>query len=522
MNTRIKHIIMAMVLGLLWVSGAFAQAVPPLPPAQFDMTGYIQEATVDGTVAGTATTPLPNTDVRAGGTVTLNGIKMLVPNNTIVQMPAGAFTWQQLFDPAVSAPVGVGTRPNHAAGQTGMAIVDNPRIIMPACEIRVVGNISPNAVTGAPQYIVGLIVPISGELLNVVSGIINHINYANGSFRVGGVIGNPNSGCLVQINDPVGRFGKIHSRDQRFTCDTNNPTISAATGYPVGIPRFDPAVQDDPLWPIANRPVNDPLSSNPDQPFDPFLPVGAFLKTWTMPAPGGPPGTPDPTQQVPLKVGDWVDVNGTLFKMNPSGPNTANNWFIHAHTLVANLGIYTQPGVKPAYINAAVLIGTGGNPVTAGTPPTTILQENSTRITTEGFCTDPSNIVNVYAIDVNPTSGAETLRLLGQALPEAGPSVGVNRPKGRWRFIVGKGPFTPVTREYIAKTLTGQMDNVANGLTAGQYRLPCFDYIGAEGTIMGGPIVPFNFQEIPFLAQGSGPLNGTGPILGRLDPWPGP
>jgi hypothetical protein len=66
------------------------------------------------------------------------------------------------------------------------------------------------------------------------------------------------------------------------------------------------------------------------------------------------------------------------------------------------------------------------------------------------------------------------------------------------------------------------MDNVANGLTAGQYRLPCFDYIGAEGTVMGNPIVPFNFQDIPFLAQGCGPLNGTGPIVGRLDPWPGP
>ena len=30
-----------------------------------------------------------------------------------------------------------------------------------------------------------------------------------------------------------------------------------------------------------------------------------------------------------------------------------------------------------------------------------------------------------------------------------------------------------------------------------------------------------NFQDIPFLAQGSGPLTDGGPIVGQLDPWPG-
>ncbi len=46
--------------------------------------------------------------------------------------------------------------------------------------------------------------------------------------------------------------------------------------------------------------------------------------------------------------------------------------------------------------------------------------------------------------------------------------------------------------------------------------------IFTEGTVMGNPILPANFQDIPFLAQGCGPLGGTGPIVGRLDPWPGP
>jgi hypothetical protein len=69
--------------------------------------------------------------------------------------------------------------------------------------------------------------------------------------------------------------------------------------------------------------------------------------------------------------------------------------------------------------------------------------------------------------------------------------------------------------------------NYANGLTAGQYRAPNFEFIFPEATIQGDPAVPANMQDLPFLYCGSGPLGTmtvpagtTGPVVGQLDPAP--
>jgi len=528
MRPKAKLVVLLLALGLFWTTVALAQL---LPPAGFDMTGYIQEATLDGTVAGTAAVPVANAAPNAGGTLTINSVKMLVPNNSIVQMPAAAFAWAQLFDPAVSASRPAG-RPNHLAGQTGMAIMDTARTILPACEVRAVGNITPDPVTGTPRYIVGMILPVSGEMLNNVSGLITYINYQNGWFRVGGILNDPNSGAMVQINDPVGRFGKIHSRDPRFKCDTDNPTITTASGYPVGIPRVAPPAVD-PLCPIYNRPLN----GDPNFPVDPFLAVGAPLRTFTMPAPGGAPGTPDPTKQVPLMVGDWVDCQGTAFKQNPTGPNTAINWFTHAHSLTAHLGIQTQPGTNPVYVRVEeFLFGVGPKPDPVVGP----VQETSSRAVLVAFATDPTLDATgsaIYAIQVDPNTGAETEVLFpnGNLNDASGLPTGIEMDdpiRGRMRLqlnknndattgnAVGTGKYY---REYIFRVGAGtsrQMPNVANGLTAGQYRLPIFDYIFAEGSVFGEPIPPFNFNDFGFLAVGNGPIDGT--IFGRLDPWPGP
>jgi hypothetical protein len=72
------------------------------------------------------------------------------------------------------------------------------------------------------------------------------------------------------------------------------------------------------------------------------------------------------------------------------------------------------------------------------------------------------------------------------------------------------------TREYIFRLANGTTPNVANGLTAGQYRFPQFDYIFPEGAVFGQPLPPYNFNDFNFLT------NGNGPGSGRLDPWPGP
>src|SRR5471032_1266350 len=75
----------AVAMLLLVARGASAHL--PLPPTSpFDITGYIQAATLD--------TP---GDILSGGTITVNNHTVVVPRNTILEMPATTLTWQQLW-----------------------------------------------------------------------------------------------------------------------------------------------------------------------------------------------------------------------------------------------------------------------------------------------------------------------------------------------------------------------------------------------------------------------------------------
>lgn len=406
-------------------------------------------------------------------------------------------------------------------------------------------------VTGLDRYIVGLIVPIEQQVLNGSSGLISYIDYTIGAFRVGGIPNDPAcaangiasplcSGALVQINDPVGRWGTVHSPDPRFSGDYENTTIHASTGIPNCIPRVAPP-NIDPECPLSNRPLN----GDPRFPVDSFLALGAPLKNFTMPAPvltldpatGQPVNppvntvTPDPYKQVPMMVGDQVNYIGTLYKIDPAKTitladgsvvpdNTAANTYLSAHTVEDVLGIFTAPGVPPAYVTVEdLLIGTNGAAVQG------ILQEASTRLTVVGFITDPTRFVDVYALDVNPCTGQETERLLASVDPATQPLV------GRFVHRVLGGDFMPPTRNYRVRTRTQQLDAfgnrvelvAGNGLLTGEFLLPNFEFIFPENHRLGDPIVPNNYQDMPFLALGSGPVDGFGtnsPILGQLDPWP--
>ncbi len=560
--------ILCLCLALLGVPGLQAQTTSPTP--QFDVLGFIQEATLDttGAICKAADPRL------AGGTMKVNGHKLIVTCNSIVQMPAAAFTWADLFDPANAGAIGTTLGVNAAlpaVGQSKLALADNP-MPFPSFEVRATGNIVPDpAVPGGVKYIVGMIVPVTQQGLNAGAGIISFIHYATGSFRVGGTLNDPNctqagvpgggplcSGALVQINDPVGRYGLVHSPDQRFSSDTANPTITHATGYPACIPRFDPAVQIDLDCPVYNRPPNGSSFGAVDQ----FLAAGAPLKNFMMPAPGttvcaGVTTCPDPLKQAPLMVGDYVNFAGTLMKLNPAltvtaafladpvtglpiatiplYDSTAANTYISAHTVGSNVGIFTQPGMAPAYLKVEdLLIGTNGA-AQAG-----ILQEASTRLTVVGFTSDPTRLVDVNAIDVNPCTGAETFRLLATIDPATDAIV------GRFVMRVLGGAFMPPTREYQVKSKTQAVDPLtllpvdliaANGLLTGQFRLPNFEYIFPENHKLGDPIIANNYQDLPFLAFGSGRITGApvcttvngittcvpGPSVqvGQINPWPG-
>jgi hypothetical protein len=507
---------------------------------------------------------------------------MIVPDNTIVQFPAATYTWADLFDPTTWQPVyGPDVTPvpvNPAlppVGRTGLALNDPLVNHFPAYEVSLVGNIVTDFTTGAQNYIVGLIAPAAQIDLHNHGGYINFIDYASGRFRVGGTINDINcvqglpyggptcSGSLVEINDPVGRWGKIHSPDKRLSTDTDNPTVTAATGYPMCIPRVAPPAVDAEC-PIANRPLD--------------LATGQPTRIITYPAVtlanSGITDSPNPWKMAPLVVGDWVDVAGTIFKINPAIGNAPANQYISAHTVGAHLGLRTAPGTQPVYVaTEEFLFGVGdrvGGPTVAGiaqetstrvalvaftTDPTLlpngtgpivagaaggIAQETSTRAVVVAFTTDPTqlpngtgNVASLLGVYYNPNGNVD---LIPFPINTPGDNVLIDDPvRGRIRWTTsnngstlgvlanaaGPGKFY---REYILRLNSGplQLPTQANGLPGlmtGQYFAPMFEYLFGEGTNFGEPMPPFNFNDLGFLFTGEGAA-GPGGAKGPLRPFP--
>jgi hypothetical protein len=434
---------------IVWAEAARAQYSTP-----FQMLGAIQRATID--VPG---------DRLSAGTIQIEGITVIVPANTIVRFPNALLTWQDVFTMA-PAPYG--------PSQSGLALADIP-VPIGTVQAELIGN------KVGTTYIAGLV--SIQQAVNNGQGVINAIDYVNGELHVGGTIGDLTTGARVQLNDPLGtRFGRLMSPDPRFTIDEDNPSVRATTGFPMCLPR---TTADDPLCPQGNRPI-DPAT-------------GTFRTIFTMPSPVN--GVlPDARIMAPFEVGDYVTYSGLL-------ATDARGGYVSADTIIADLGIYTSPGVVPAYVAIDVaIIGVNTN----GILP--MPMEVTLRTRYIGFTTDPSRNVSVFAIDVDPCSGSEVERFYGSATPATG------APRGRWRFLPGRSTaFLPPTREVRARSLTGELA-LANGLTAGQYKLPNQTYVFPEHLDPGGQPVPLTFDTIPFLVNGLGPYAPG--RAGQLNPFP--
>jgi hypothetical protein len=543
-----KNVLLTLLFLLLLA--AFATAQLPVPPSsQFDITGFIQSATLGG--AGTGS----GVGARQGGFITVNGHVITVPSNTIVILPASALTWQELF---ALAP------PPYTGAATGMASTDIPAPLT-TYEAHIVGN------RVGDTYIAGLIW-ISQQALNSGQGFINCISYANPAAPevfVGGPVGVCGVGTRIRINDPAvgntgtGRYGVAFTPDVRFTVDQDNPTISSVTGFPMCVPRFDPNVAIDPLCPVTQR----PLVGGPVACAAPAT-LGAPCTSFTMAHPAAVPlgGPFDPRTQAPFVVGDYVSYAGTLVQDASPGTPTAGPWpgvastYIAAHTMVSSTAIYTVGGTNPAYISIGVsIIGTGGLTVIGA-------NEVAIRSRFEGFTSDvdpgtnpgaPTNtfpsqrLINLYGIDFNPTTGATSDRYFGQIGVDPGPPTGA--AKGRWRFrppclVFGttpakpdkdcvmnqSGTFLPPPREVRAvigvsrdgtkppafiAPINVASPTAANGIVYGQYHAPIAEYAFPEVLPGLAPIVENNFNTMPFLAQG-GYTSAAGTLVGMLDPWP--
>ncbi len=541
------------------VRGAVAPFITPtLPdptPAQlgapaaqihgFDDTGFIQAATVDATNAACPNTPAAATN-RFGGTLTLNNGPIVIPCNTVIQMPANTLTWADFVNGG-----------SLALGDGGY----------PSFEIHAVGNIVGN------RRIAGLLFA-SQQGTNSSTGVITAIDYGTGNLLVD--TGDPAHPATVQINDPNGRFGRAQSPDPRFSVDDVNPTIHAGTGYPMCVPRTDPAVAGDPLCPQQNRPlvaagclnfsvagIAPPTSGELSRP----APGQVYCSQFVMKSLAQrTPADPDVRQQAPFEVGDAITFSGTLIKKDDGSSYTS------AHTIEANIGIYTVPGTQPSY----VAIGEFG--VGTADPSATSINglavETQDRIFLEAETTDVKTAVDIYMMDINPTTGAVRNRW---ATPNAmtgeqnGPAQLVDgvTPIGGGITTQNTGPQPQRARLRATKAPTGLLSQptrtirvavrslcvpqapvndaagnpvldptlyngvgldtclnnaptVANGLMAGEYTAPTFEFIFPENVKPGDLLVPFDFWHLPFIAKGEGAVTPSAvtPGVGALEPRP--
>ena len=512
--------IVAAVVAAIAASPAWAQT--PIPAStQFDITGVLQEATLGGPGTGS---PAGGVAALQGGSLKVNGQTIIVPSNTIVILPASAWTWQELF---ALAP------PPYGPTQSGLALFDLPAPLT-TWEVHIQGNRVLGGEGGPDQYIAGLI-DIHQASLSSGSGFINYMDYAVGEMRVGGTLGSSTTGARVRLNDPAGRFGRPMFSDARFVVDDANPTIAAGTGFPMCFPRTDPAgATPDAACPQSNRPAA-------------VAPATGFAASIQMNNPVTLPGVPpNALVQAPFEVGDYVTYAGTLVA---DATITAGPWpgiantYVSAHTIGNNVAIYTWPGTNPAYVSIEVgLIGTGGLTVIGA-------GEAAIRTRFEGMTTDPSRNIHLYGVDLDPATGATTDRDWGTIGVDPGPPTGA--VKGRWRFrppCTGTpgdqknctpppaGTFLPPTREVRAVIEGLQSQNpanvapacvppatcattTANGIFYGQYHAPIGEYIFPEN-VPGTPIVENNFNTLDFLAKG-GYTSSSGVIAtARLNPWP--
>ena len=474
----------------------------------FDLTGFLQEATSDG----------------CGGTATVNGITITVPCGMIVQMPANTLTWDEMV--------------------TGGPSLTLTSTDYPSTEFGVTGNI----VNG--QYIAGLIY-VSQQSLNGTIGVITKVDYATGNLEVQPT-GSANP-VVLQINDPNGRFGRAQSPDPRFSVDDENPTIHAATGYPMCVPREDPSTVNadgtvgDALCPQKNRP-NAPncrlfgTAGVPAPASGELTPtISGYCTQFVMRAAPGAGASvantagdadPDVNQQAPFEIGDTITYSGT---------QSLTTNVVSVHTIEANVGIYTQPGFQPSYLAIGEFgIGTA-DPLAQALNGAA--QETQDRIFLEAETTDVKTPVDIYLVDAD-AAGVEHNRWVtpfemtgecqtftadapcygvtgGITTQNTGPQpqrariraaksiAGILSAPGRNIRVMARTlckPGTDLTTDTghsatLDSCLAGKTP-VANGLIAGQYLAPVGEYIFPENVKPGDPVVPYDLWHLPFLVTG--------------------
>ena len=412
-------------------------------------------------------------------TMTVRGQTITIPSSLLVVMPGQYLTAHDIFRWNLSANAYAAT----PLAQSGLALRDVPAPAVPF-EADIIGNI----VNGV--YIAG-VVRISQGALHVTAGFIQSMNPATGDMTVGPLGGS--AGVRVHLNDPKGIYGPPSTTlDARFSLDPDNSPVHAKTGFPVCTPRTD----DPAKCPAANRPADPALrfrfTCGPGIPASVDAPTVASC---------------NPSLPMPLAVGDYITVVGMLAR------DSAGQFFVSAHGLGAELGVYTAQGVDPAYVFIEdALQGTKGESF-AGIP-----QEETTRFRIVGFTTDPSRNVEVSMVDSGLDEVGTSLSGPGGLFPSNLAQLG--RFRNTWP---SKDNARAVRRDVRAKIVGLSPAKLPNGLTPGLYTAPIGEYIFPENTRFGvGSFpIPVSFENFCFLrTPGAAVTTVDARVLTALDPFP--
>lgn len=173
-------------------------------------------------------TPNSGNAVNRGGTVTISGFTVKIPDNLLVEFPALMVPFAD-FASAGDA----GRLPPNEVSVSDHA----PTIYFFLLTVlQITGNIVNNVIIAGQMAISQL--DLAGS-----SGIIESLDF-DGTIHI-------KNGPKLRINDPNAKYSAGYTALPFFTADDENPSITAFSGFPMCVPRS----AADPKCPQSNRPA---------------------------------------------------------------------------------------------------------------------------------------------------------------------------------------------------------------------------------------------------------------------------
>jgi hypothetical protein len=203
-------------------------------------------------------------------------------------------------------------------------------------------------------------------------------------------------------------------------------------------------------------------------------------------------------------------------------------YYVSAHGLEAELGVYTSPGREPAYVFVEMALqGTVGDRDPA------IPQEETARFKVAGYTSDPSRTISIDLLD-DATTG-NTMPLAARVVPTNGAQLG--RFKMLWDAKDEVRPVRRAVRARLSAGIFGGPDPLLapggsssklglpgaskrGGYAFGQYEAPVSEYITPEATRFGvkGYQPPGSFENFCFM-RANNVLDSQEPDLTDASSW---